>query len=135
MALSKEAKTKVDSVLGRLDKMAGFIQANHGKWGMDFETAKALVNNLDVVADEVEKLAYGPESLERRQIEVVKAASSKTAEVITRNPDEPYMDTFKNPMQPVMTNADEPYMSAYADDQSSAVIHGKSEVNRPLTSH
>jgi hypothetical protein len=130
MALSKEAKAKVDNVLGRLDKMAGFIQANHKKWGMDFDTAKDLVNNLDIVADTVEKMAYGEDSMLRRQVEVI-----KKAEVIERNSDEPYMDTFKNPMQPVMTNADEPYMSAYSDDQSSAVIHGKSEVNRPLTSH
>lgn len=127
MALSKEAKAKYDNVLGRLDKMAGFIQDNHAKWGMDFETAKALVNNLDVVADTVEKLAYGPDSLLRRQAEVL-----KKAQVIDRNSDEPYMDTFKNPMQPHQTNGDEPYMSAYADDQSSAVIHGKSEGGRPL---
>lgn len=127
MALSKEAKAKVDNVLGRLDKMAGFIQENHAKWGMDFNTAKGLVNNLDVVADEIEKLAYGQESMIRRQVEVL-----KTAEVISRNPDEPYMDSFKNPMDPVMTNADEPYMQAYADDQSSAVHHGKSTTGRPL---
>jgi hypothetical protein len=127
MALTKEAKAKVDNVLGRLDKMAGFIQANASKWSMDFDTAKGLVNNLDVVADEIEKMAYGAESAIRRQIEVL-----KTAEVISRDSDEPYMDAFKNPMDPVMTNADEPYMSAYGDDQSSAVHHGKSTTGRPL---
>jgi len=127
MALSKEAKAKMDNILGRLDKMAGFIQENHAKWGMDFDTAKGLVNNLDVVADEIEKMAYGQESVIRRQVEVL-----KTAEVISRDSDEPYMESFKNPMDPVMTNADEPYMQAYADDQSSAVHHGKSTTGRPL---
>lgn len=131
MALTKEASGKVENVLGRLDKMAKFIETHHEKWGMDFDTAKSLVNNIDVVADEVEKLAYGPDSLLRRQVEIV-----KKAEVIERNSDEPYMDTFKNPQQPIQTNADEPYMAAYGPpDQSSAVIHGKSEVGRPLTSH
>lgn len=127
MAMSKEAKTKVDNILGRLDKMAGFIQENREKLGMDFATAKELVNGLDVTADEIEKMAYGPESLSRRQIEVL-----KTAEVIQKDADEPYMDTFKNPMKPIQTNADEPYMSAYGDDQSSAVNHGKSTTGRPL---
>jgi len=127
MAMSKQAKAKVDSILGRLDKMAGFIQENREKLGMDFSTAKELVNGLDVVADEIEKMAYGPESLSRRQVEVL-----KTAEVIQRDADESYMDTFKNPMQPIQTNGDEPYMSAYGDDQSSAVNHGKSTSGRPL---
>jgi hypothetical protein len=127
MAMSKEAKTKVDNILGRLDKMAGFIQANREKLGMDFKTAKELVNGLDLTADEIEKMAYGPDSLSRRQVEVL-----KTAEVIQKDADEPYMDTFKNPMKPIQTNADEPYMSAYGDDQSSAVNHGKSTTGRPL---
>jgi hypothetical protein len=127
MALSKEAKAKVDNVLGRLDKMAVVVQENHAKWGMNFDVAKALVNDIDKVADEVELLAYGPESLVRRQVEVL-----KTAEVISRNPDEPYMDTFGNPQQPRQTNADEPYMSAYKSDDSSAVHHGKSTTGQPL---
>jgi hypothetical protein len=127
MAMSKEAKTKVDSILGRLDKMAGFIQENCEKLGMDFATAKELVNGLDVTADEIEKMAYGPDSLSRRQVEVL-----KTAEVIQRDSDESYMDTFKNPQQPRQTNADEPYMAAYQSDDSSAVHHGKSTTGRPL---
>lgn len=127
MALSKEAKAKVDNALARLDKMAAYIQANHGAWGMDFDTAKHLVNDLDKVADEMEILAYGQESMSRRQLEVL-----KTAAVVTRDADELYMDTFQNPMQPRLTNADEPYMAAYGDDQSSAVQHGKSTTGRPL---
>lgn len=128
MAISKEAAGRVDQILGRLDKMAGAIQEHHSKWGMSFDTAKALVNDLDRTADEIEKMAYGEESMIRRQVEVL-----KTAEVVSRNADEPYMDTFSNPQQPRVTNADEPYMSAYADDQSSAVRHGQSTTGRPLT--
>jgi len=127
MALSKEAKAKVDNILGRLDKMAAGVMDNHAKWGMTFEAAKALVNNLDKVADDVEALTYGPDSLLRRQVEVL-----KTAEVISRNADEPYMDTFKDPMKPIQTNADEPYMAAYSSDDSSAVRHGESTTGRPL---
>ena len=127
MALSKEAAARVDQVLGRLDKMASHIQTNHEKWGMSFDEAKGLVNDLDKTADEIEKLAYGEDSMLRRQVEVL-----KTAEVVQRDSDEPYMDTFKNPMQPHVLNADEPYMSAYGDDQSSAVQHGQSSTGRPL---
>lgn len=127
MALSKEAKTRVDSVLGRLDKLAASVQENHAKWGMNFDEARALVNEIDKVADDVEVMAYGPESLLRRQAEIL-----KTAEVITRETDEPYMDTFSNPQQPRQTNADEPYMAAYQSDDSSAVRHGQSTTGRPL---
>ena len=56
----------------------------------------------------------------------------KLGEVLQRDADEGYMDTFKNPQAPIQTEADEPYMRAYSDDQSSAVHHGKSDTGRPL---
>jgi len=131
MTMPKFAAADANRILGRLDRLANEIQTNHDSWGMPFDTAKDLVNELDKTADEVEMAAFGEESLQNRQIEVV-TASSKKAEVIQRDADEKYMDTFKNPMQPHQIEADEPYMKLYGDDQSSAVNHGKSETGRPL---
>jgi hypothetical protein len=121
MTMPKYAAEQANAQLSRLDKLAHTIQANHESWGMPFEVAKEIVNDLDRTADEIEIAAFGKESFVKRQ-----------AEVIMREPDEPYMQTFENPMQPHQTDADEPYMSAYSDDQSSAVNHGKAENGRPL---
>lgn len=111
----------VEQILTTMDRLAAHIQANHAAWGMPFETAKAIVNDIDRQADQVEITAFGKESFEKRR-----------AEVIQKESDEPYMGTFENPMAPVQTESDEPYMKAYKDDQSSAVIHGKSTTGRPL---
>lgn len=121
MSMPKFAANEANQTLGRLDRAARAIQANYKSWGMPFDVAKQLVNDLDKTADEIEIASFGKESFERRQ-----------AEVIQREPDEAYMDTFQNPMAPVQVEADEPYMSAYRDDQSSAVNNGKSTTGRPL---
>ena len=121
MSMPKFASKDADQVLGRLDRIARHVQANHESWGMPFDTAKAIVNDLDKTADEIEIAAFGQESFLRRQ-----------AEVIQRETDEPYMTHFENPMAPVQVEGDEPYMSAYKDDQSSAVHHGKSTTGKPL---
>ena len=118
----KLAAGVANSALSRLDKIAAAVQANYGAWGMPFETAKAIVNDIDKTADEIELASFGKESFIRRQ-----------AEVIQKESDEPYMATFANPMAPVQVESDEPYMAAYRDDQSSAVIHGKATNGRPLT--
>jgi hypothetical protein len=118
---TKLAAQHADQVLTRLDKIAKAIQERHATWGMPFEVAKAIVNDLDKTADEIEMASFGKESFLRRQ-----------AEVIQKDSDEPYMDTFRNPMQPRQTDADEPYMAAYKDDQSSAVDNGVSTSGRPL---
>jgi len=115
-------KQAANGILGRLDRLADNIQNNHEKMGMGFDTAKGLVNELDRVADEIEKEAFGEESLHRRQ-----------AEVLQRDQDEPYMDTFNAPMAPVQTDSDEPYMDAFVDDQSVAVDDGKSQDGKELT--
>lgn len=139
--MPKFAKEDADRVLARLDRIAQTIQAQHKAWGMPFDVAKNLVNDLDKTADEVEVAAYGQNSLLNRQVEIAKQAAAKgaagkTAEVIKQEPDEPYMGTFKNPMAPVHIEADEPYMKAYGPpDQSSAVLHGESTTGRPLTPH
>lgn len=121
MTMPKFAAKDADAILTRLDKMAAHIEANHESWGMPFETAKAIVNDIDTVADAIESSTFGKESFQKRQ-----------AEVIQKESDEPYMATFSNPMKPHQTESDEPYMRAYSDDQSSAVHHGKSTTGRPL---
>ena len=117
----KLATENAEKVLARLDHIAGYIQENHEKMGMSFKTAKSLVHDLDRVADEIEVGSFGMDSFVRRQ-----------AEVLQRDTDETYMDTFKAPTAPRQTDADEPYMSAYKDDQSSAVQHGGTSTGRPL---
>jgi hypothetical protein len=132
MSMPKFAAQDANTLLSRLDKAAGTIQANYDKWGMDFETAKALVQDLDKTADEIEIAAFGKESFTRRQ-----------AEVIRREPDEPYMKTFEVNPSPVQIEADEPYMKLYdlgdpmrgREDQSSNMLHGISTTDRPLTPH
>ena len=121
MSMPKFAAEAANNVLTRLDKIAGTIQANFEAWGMPFETAKEIVNDIDKTADEIETATFGKESFTKRQ-----------AEVIQKESDEPYMATFANPMAPIQVESDEPYMKAYKDDQSSAVHHGKSTTGRPL---
>ena len=125
MSIPKLSTEVANNALSRLDKVAGTIMANYESWGMPFEAAKDLVNELDKTADDIEITAFGKESFTARQ-----------AEVIKRDADEKYMDTFKNPQAPIQVEADEPYMKAYGPpDQSSAVAHGVSTSGRPLTPH
>ena len=121
MTMPKFAKSEADPMLVRLDRVAHTIQTKYAEWGMPFEVAREIVQDIDRTADEIEVLAFGKQSFTVRQ-----------AEVIQREPDEKYMDAFKNPMQPHQVEGDEPYMKAYGDDQSSAVHHGKAENGRPL---
>lgn len=120
-------QAQTDHILARWDRMASAMQERHEQMGVPFAAAKEIVNWIDKLADEFETIAYGAESLTIRQ-----ASTMKLGEVLQRDADEGYMDTFKNPMQPIQTEADEPYMRAYGDDQSSAVHHGKSDTGRPL---
>lgn len=118
--LSAEDSKRVSAVLGRLDKVAETIQTNFEEWGMPFEQAKEMVNQIDSAADAVETMTFGEQSLHTRQ-----------AEVIQREADEPYMATFEKGTV-LQSDADEPYMSAYGDDDSSDVRHGQSTTGRPL---
>ena len=132
MSMPKFAAQEANTILSRLDRVAGAIQENYEKMGMDFETARSIVHELDKTADEVEIASFGKESFCRRQ-----------AEVVRREPDEAYMDTFKVNPSPVQVEADEPYMKLYnlgdpirnRPDQSSNVVHGISTTQRPLTPH
>lgn len=151
--MPKFAKEDANKIMYRLDRLARTIQAEYKSWGLPFEVVKPIVNAIDATADEVEVATFGQESLQQRQVEmaaqIVQArragaqgqpaapnGTQRTAEVVHREPDEPYMETFKNTMAPIQTEADEPYMKAYGmPDQSSAVLHGNSTSNRPLTPH
>lgn len=126
MAVKTAQQSKYASeILTRIDKLAKDIQEHHDKWGMSMQEAKAVVNHLDLVADDFEKAAFGEESFLKRQREVM-------AKVLQRDPDESFMDNYNNIHQPEQTDADEPYMSAYNDDQSSAVETGREENGEPL---
>jgi len=125
---AKFAQEEASKVLSRLDRIAQVVQDNHEKWGMNFEAARAVVNEIDKVADEVEKLAYGEEHMFKRQVHVL-----REAKVLQKDTDEGYMNTFDAPMAPIQTDADEnEYMSLFKDDQSQAVETGKSTSGRPL---
>jgi hypothetical protein len=129
MKLSKEQSKKASEILGRLDKVAEAIQGNHQQWGMSFDVAKRLVNHLDKVADDFEASTFGGDSMGRRQEEVL-----KKAKVLQCDPDESsYMSSFEVDQGVVQADGDEGYMAAYADDQSSAVLTGKSSTGVPLT--
>ncbi len=124
-AKTEEQSKYASEICGRLDKLALDIMNHHEKWGMTQEEAKVVVNALDGAADNFEMAAFGKESFDNRRREVIAA-------VIQYDSDEPYMDTFRNPMKPHQTDADEPYMGAYQDDQSSAVESGKERNGEPL---
>ncbi len=127
MSDTKMTKKEASEILFRLDTMATQIQTKFASMGLDKSTAKSILNDLDKVADLVEVGSFGRESYENRRIEVL-----KKAQVIQKEPDEPYMGTFANPMSPKQTDGDEKYMSAFKDDQSSAVHSGKAENGKPL---
>lgn len=129
MSIPKFAAENANKMLERLDKIAETIQNNYQAWGMPFNAAKAIVNAVDATADDIEKVAFGSDSFQARQAELI---TSKTAKVIQQDPDEKYMKTFANPMAPIQTEGDEKYMKAYSDDQSSAVQSGKSTTGKPL---
>ena len=112
----------------RIDNAAKDIQANFQALGFAKDAARAVVNHLDKIADEVETTVYGEKSLKARQVEVL-----KQAKVFQQDADEPYMKAFQVDQGVVQQDVDEPYMSAYSDDQSSAVRDGVSTTGHPLT--
>lgn len=118
----KFAKEDAVKILGRLDRLAGTIQQKHASLGLPFDEAKAIVNDLDRVADMVHIESLGEASFHAHQ-----------AKVLEHDSDESYMTTFNAPQAPHQQDSDEPYMGMFKDDQSSAVQTGKSTTNRPLT--
>lgn len=130
--ITAEESDQMSKGLGRLDKIAKYVQDHHEAWGLPFDQARAIVNDLDRTADEVEEFVFGPESFQCRQTEVVDKMMAKEAQVIQRDPDEAYMETFQSTQGVIQTDADEPYMAAYKSDQSSSVVHGVDSSGRKL---
>lgn len=142
--------TAAKIMLNRLDRISSDIQTEYKAWGIPEEKAKAIVLALDKTADEIEGSSFGEESFRFRQAETAfgleeacklhnvsltaaREYLTRQAQVIQRDPDEGYMNTFSNPQEPIQTDADEGYMRAYgAPDQSSVVQHGKTTTGRPL---
>lgn len=119
---------KINAVLARLDRMASIVQENHEKWGMKFAAAKDLTNEIDKIADTLELATYGEDSLLNRQASVM-----KIAEVLESDSDESYMNAFESTTEPHQIDADEAgYMNLFKDDQSSALLHGKTVAGKAL---
>ncbi len=131
MSLPKFAAQEAEQTLFTLDRLAKIIQVNAQRWGIPDKAAQQMVLDLDTVADKVEMASFGPEKMAARQAKLVAAnvaaETAKKAQVIQRESDEGYMNTFANPQKPIQTESDEPYMGLYGDDQSSGVHHGKQE--------
>lgn len=136
LKLTSDQSKVASGILERMDKIAEHIQAKAEAWGIPFEEAKKLVNAFDHVMDDTEVFFYGPESLQRRQAEVLKQAGvlDKEGKVFQADGDEPYMQSFQNDTV-YQQDADEPYMSAYSGDDSSEVRGGADVTGKPLTPH
>lgn len=129
LKLTSDQSKVASSVLERMDKIAGHIQAKAEEWGIPFDEARKLVNAFDQLADDTEAFLFGKESFERRQVELL-----KEAKVFQSDADEPYMQSFQNDTV-YQQDADEPYMSAYSGDDSSEVRSGQDVTGDPLTPH
>ncbi len=127
MKLSSEEVKVASNILHRIDNLARSVQVNFAQWGMSKAAARELVQQIDKVADTMEVSFFGKDSLQRRQVEVL-----KQAKVIQQDSDESYMSTFNSPQAVHQQDSDEPYMKAYNDDQSMAVNSGKSSTGRAL---
>ena len=58
-----------------------------------------MIQDIDSFADKFQVAVFGPESLKRHQAKVLKS-----------DPDEPYMKTFDNTVEPHQTDSDEGFM-------------------------
>lgn len=123
--LSAAQSKNASSVLSSLDGMSGYLQNHYAGLGLNFETAKKIVNALDKCADDLEVGVFGPESFEHRKREVLAAA-------LEIEPDEPYMNSFNSPQGPIQTDSDEPYMAEYQTDITTEVVEGEDETGREL---
>ena len=109
--MKKLAKEQVNAVLGRLDSLADAVQKQASMFGLTPEQAKRVALHLDAASDGLEAGFYGRASLETRK-----------AEVIQRDPDEPFMDNFDKPAEPMLVPPGMPYVEeAFDDDQTSSV--------------
>jgi len=132
--MDKSQKIMVNAALTKLDRVANTLErlASDGK--IDKEWAAKSIHSIDSYADKLQVAAFGPDSLKRHQ-----------AKVIKKDSDEPYMDTFDNPVKPIQTDADESYMhkvdksfnsdaiDTFDNDRSNAVTDRKEHDVRDLS--
>lgn len=75
--MDKKAEHATEAALTALDKLATLVETKAGTGGMSPKLAKAIVRELDKVADQLELTMFGEESLLYRQASIL----SKTATV------------------------------------------------------
>lgn len=125
-----------NEILSNLDKTANSIERLASTGQINPATAKKICATLDSFADQFQVAAFGAKNLQQHQ-----------AKVIKRDSDEPWMDTFQNPNEPIKTDADETFMhkvekSFNADaidtfdaDRSSTVTDRKEYDIRDVSEH
>jgi hypothetical protein len=89
-------------ILQSLDKTASEIEKLSQAKLIDPKVAAEIISNIDTSADRIQIAAYGQAAFDAYQ--------AKIAKVVKRDSDEPYMETFQNPIKPIKVDADEPYM-------------------------
>lgn len=92
-------KRLANELLGALDRTANDLTALAKSGKVNPETVKEVIGNIDSFSDKLEITAFGRQAFENRR-----------AKVIKQDADEPYMKTFENPQEPIITESDEPYM-------------------------
>lgn len=95
-------KKLANKVLSTLDEAAEKLETLAKAGKIDARLASSLIGEVDAFADKFEAAAFGAKNLESRK--------AKLAKVLQKDKDEPYMDTFDNPIKPVQTDSDEEYM-------------------------
>lgn len=104
--MDKKAEHATEAALTALDKLASLVEAKAGTGGMPSKLAKAIVRELDKVADQLELTMFGEESLLYRQASIL----SKTATVF---PSQEAMDAYLK----AHPNADKSKHSVDKDDE------------------
>lgn len=92
-------RKEANEILSNLDKTANQIEKLGTSGVIKPETAKKICHELDAFADKFQVAAFGAQNLQQHQ-----------AKVLKRDSDEPWMDTFENPNEPLKTDADETFM-------------------------
>lgn len=116
MAIDKQLASKM---LARTDRTAAELEKLKTEGKIDPRLASKLVHDLDVFADNLQKLAFGEDGLAAWQ--------AKVSKVLKRDSDEKFMETFQNPQKVLESESDEPYMhksgeiETYDSDDTSQV--------------
>lgn len=132
MRMDKQA---AKTIINMLEETASSVEQSSSKLNPQLATvAGQIVRDLDLASDRIEIAAFGKEAFEKRR-----------AEVLQRDKDEPWMDTFENVQKPIITEKDEPYMhesgksyngksiKTYDSDDSSQVRHRDEHEVRELS--